>query len=250
MGFDLINEVKSRIKSNFNGTLKPDYRTSVLNDFSIVTKAVFYIIKYDKEDGGKTTNSKYSVIEKLPVQINPDNIRKEHTVKLNTLKSLATSTNDPIELSRSYDTSQRDNLRLDLDYDIYDEYIMRTGGMGISDAIANKISDVNVKPSLKNENFTSLPKLIQAAEEPGTYVFFEWGETSHFGIITEINVNYTTFSRYGEPLKAKVEINIAKQDLNVKDIKNSFNDANNIMKVNKKVETAKKVFLGITGALR
>jgi len=243
MGFDLINEVKSRIKSNFNGTLKPNYRTSVLNDFSIVTKAVFHVVQLFTEGNG----SRYEITETLPVQINPDNIRMEHSVDLSGAKGLRLSTTDPTEMNRSTETSQRSNLRLDLDYDIYDEYIMRTGGAGIASSIVDS-SVGNV--SLKNENFTSLPKLIQTAQAANRYVIFKWGEIEYFGIITEITPNYVTFSRYGEPLKAKVEVNIAKQDIiGVMDFHNAIANKDSLQN-NKKVETAKKVFLGITGALR
>lgn len=54
------------------GILGPNYRTYVLNDFSLVRKAVFYV----RVDGG-FKDIKYRIAESLPVQINPSSISQK-----------------------------------------------------------------------------------------------------------------------------------------------------------------------------
>lgn len=187
------NTVKTKY-DNSKGLFGTNYRTGVLNDFSIVTKAVFYLLDY--EDG------KYKKFAKaLPVQINPDHLYHAAAKKTNHQSCISGGN----EKSRyGYDnSSQNDSLDIRVVYDIYDDYV--AGGEFIGKDI-----------SLFNRDYTSLPELIEIATEPNNNslrVLFKWGEIQHFGMLTNASVDYTAFSRWGSPLKAEATFSMTLVDM-------------------------------------
>ena len=128
------------------------YRKNVFNDFSVVTKAMFYGLKQSDIDPDS-----FKVISKLPVQINPNNLTE-------ITNSVAKPTESIIAGNKaSYATTHRPppkkkpeskRLSIRLDYDIYDEYNVRTcdGMSGVLGAFE--------EISLTNEQYCSSKHLI------------------------------------------------------------------------------------------
>ena len=190
------------------------YRTHVLYDFSIVSKAKFYVFAEDTSIFGKRINYKRADGEfkdPLPVQINPDefDVTYGSTVKsigpiensiLNDRKDLPGG----IPLIKPQEPADTEEVEINLKYDIYDEYNVRTmdGTVPTADF------------SLESETHTSLKRLGKIASSGGRYyVLFVWGDIEHFGLISSVNVKYTAFSRWGHPLKADVTVKIVEQPL-------------------------------------
>lgn len=174
-----------------------NYRTGVLNDFSIVSKAKFYILK------PTTGYPKYELKETLPVQINPTEFN------LNCISKTATMSTTPVNFFgqgtekveiKSIDIPRE--VSIPLKFDIYDEYNVRT--LDGVDVLTSNIS-------LMNEKLTSLPKLIKYWGDNDHYAFFKWGEIEYFGLISEVSCSYSAFSRWGEPLKGDATITIREQ---------------------------------------
>lgn len=165
---------------------KNTYRTHVLNDFSIVTKAVFY--------GLELNGKKYTLKDRLPVQINPDNLDQIRSSKVICSKGVTD------EISGSKKGDEDDTLRVELHYNIYDEYNVRTN-YGMTGAVDNTVS-------LMNEDFTSLPKLQSYAKEQNMYVLFRWGDVNFFGQIENVSCTYDVFSQWGNPLACRATVSV------------------------------------------
>ena len=198
------------LQAAFNA-LGVKYRQSVLNDFSIVSKAKFYIVKQEE-----TLGKKVHTCEKiLPVQINPHNISRNSRKIFGRGKSLAEKLEKGQGISSRDDDS--DTLDLELIYDMYDEYMVGTcDGLTAGVAgLANKNNFTDI--SLKDDKVTSLEELIKYASCEGDYsssnyfVLFKWGSLEYFGKITSLSCRYDVFSRWGEPLKANVSITITQE---------------------------------------
>lgn len=193
------------------------YRTSVLYDFSIVSKAKFYVFEEDvaftqymfkRVDTGDFKDP-------LPVQINPYDF---HVTYGSTGKSIGpidnsilstTSADEPIFggipfIRPKKGSPEPGSISIKLVYDIYDEYNVRT-----MDGI-NPLTDF----SLESETHTSLKRLGQIASSGGRYyVLFKWGDIEYFGLISNVEVDYRAFSRWGHALKAEADITIENQPL-------------------------------------
>lgn len=161
-----------------------NYRTHVLNDFSVVAKAMFYGL----EKNGTT----YTLKDKLPVQINPSDL------EYNRNSSVACNRGIINGIIGTKKESEPNTLKLTLNYDIYDEYNVRTN-YGMTGAVDNGIS-------LFNKEFTSLPKLQSYANDENMFVFFIWGDINFFGRIESVSCTYDVFSQWGNPLSARVEV--------------------------------------------
>ena len=190
-----LSNVSSKLKSGL-GMAGSTYRTGVVNDFSIVTKAVFYVLE--------EKNGKYTVTDRLPVQINPSSITRESEVNVKSLAGLKGSVNDII--SESFGASDYSNsMYLDLIYSIFDEYNIRTmdglvGGGTRGDMIFTELS-------LENEKVTSLPNLRKLCGS-GKRVLFKWGLTEVVGQLSNVKCEYTAFSRWGEPLECHAAVTL------------------------------------------
>ena len=215
------------------GILSSKYRTYVLNDFSSVKKAVFFILKFDANFGH------YKVKECLPVQINPHSIKQgagfsggfECTEGLLQLPKKKDKDNEPPE-----------TLELSLEYNIYDEYNVATMG-GMQPPSSDSIS-------LSNPKAVTLEKLKSYAgklcDDDGAKLrtLFLWGDIEWFGAISSVDVEYTSFSRWGEPLSAKVDVKVQKEYL---DNDNSFYKRGIYSEESSK-PTESKALLGVTKA--
>ncbi len=254
------------------GILSSKYRTNVLYDFSLVSKAVFYIYEKSYEglgqippflNGGKTLSTQFPdffyLRDVLPVQINPEDVRLKYGGKmyneLNSSQPAVDSSKDfnsfPIK-RKSSDMAGEESLNISLKYDIYDEYMVST---------AEGLITTDKSPSLLNHNTTSLEKLCKYSGKPDIYALFEWGEIECFGIMESIDVNLDAFSCWGTPLKASVEVEISKQilaiDNNYEEIspKESgclalSNGKYNVLTYKKTSDTLLRTQLGVSQALR
>lgn len=178
------------------GILGPNYRTYVLNDFSLVRKAVFFILK----SSGGSNAIKYSVAESLPVQINPCSISQKvgaQSFEYDTLGNL-----------KNPHTDKEQVLEVELKYNIYDEYKVST----LDGAIPRDLS-------LTNKNVVTLEKLKSYAGKLSTEdadlcrTLFKWGDMEWFGALLFVDVEYTSFSRWGDPLSATAKVGIQKEYL-------------------------------------
>lgn len=176
------------------------YRTGVVNDFSTVSKATIYMLK--KND---TLNplEKFSIIDILPVQINPNSLIFNHSIRPQTLDGLFGELGEKVTTAFSSDEGA--SLRFALIYDIYDEYNIRTMN-GITGGSLENFS-------LENNEVTTLPKLKEYCGFNDRYALFRWGEIRYFGLISEVSCEYETFSMWGEPLKCRADVVISKQQL-------------------------------------
>lgn len=256
------------------GILSSQYRTNVLYDFSLVSKAVFHIYTraygelkipniVPKSKGGKTIIYKFpdsfKLLDILPVQINPEDIRLKYGGKMYNEK---TPGQPAVQLKKvlygfpikrkSEDMAGEESLNISLKYDIYDEYMVST---------AEGLITNDKSPSLLNNNTTSLEKLCKYSGKPDIYTLFEWGEIECFGILESIDVTFDAFSCWGTPLKASVEVEISKQILAVDSDNEEIppkesnclalsNKKQNIMTYKKNSDILLKTQLGISQALR
>lgn len=178
--------------------LRDSYRTSVFNDFSIVSKATFYGMK---RNAAKPDD--FDLDEILPVQINPVNLTETRNSRMRDddalLREALRGTQAEKTEAPPKKDPQRACLSIRLVYDIYDEYNVRTcdGATGLFDNI-----------SLTNPKLTSLPKLIEYSHDPAVYVLFRWESINFFGVITSVDCSYDAFSCWGQPLKCEATVNM------------------------------------------
>ncbi len=181
-----------------------NYRTGVLNDFSTVSKAKFYVL----ESKGNNLILK----DTLPVQINPSEFRLECKSNMFMLEGLKQNTNPllgtgGIPLVKRKRTRSLEDIDIPLRFDIYDEYNVRT---------LEGVDVITTDMSLTNEKLTSLPNLIKCWKE-GNYVKFMWGKIDYFGIISNISGTYSAFSRWGDPLKCDATVTLSEQPIDSAD---------------------------------
>ncbi len=175
------------------------YRTGVINDFSVVRKAVFNVLKTDPLLGG------YTLEETLPVQINPHQISYKFADngKVKVFGGVMGDDKGSIPQIKQDPSIPRD-LSITLEYSLYDEYVLST-----MDGMTGPVSEV----TLMNETATSLKKLTQYAGSNDDFIHFYWGQIEFFGLLSEVSVDYTQFSRWGDPLRAKADVSIKEQPL-------------------------------------
>lgn len=187
---DAISGAKN-IVQNKTGLFGTDYRTGVLNDFSIVTKAVFYVLKYTNV----ANKNSYEIIYKLPVQINPEHLNHAVARKV----SVADFISGGDKSKQTTDSYSHDSIDIRLWFDVYDDYLA-----------AGEFSGKEI--SLFNEKYTSLPKILEIGCDPNYQrnfkVLFKWGEIEYFGIITGVGAEYNAFSRWGSPLKCEATVSM------------------------------------------
>ncbi len=165
--------------------------TSVFYDFSIVAKARFFVYtKGGRKKDGKSVEclKVHPDYPMLPVQINPTDI---------TIKRSNTGRNEPLVPAVEKYIRQKDTISFDLEYDIYDMY-----NVGTQDG-AFDFGQI----SLENKSTTSFKVLRdEIFPDPNCYLWFVWGEVKFFGQLTKFSPSMRTFSRWGTPLKATVQV--------------------------------------------
>ena len=180
------------------------YRTYVLNDASIVSKARFYILSNQVN-----SNNEFEIEKILPVQINPTSIRGANLFPRPAQISGAGDPSDAAlhRLFSMYpnvnDDELKHNIDIELKYNIYDEYKAATmdGMLGAASSL-----------SLENEDTTSLYYLKNCVPH---CTLFLWGDIQIFGVITSVDYTYESFSRWGNPLSATVTVTISEQPTGV-----------------------------------
>lgn len=201
----LLSKVTSAVKSVTSSSAL-NHRKSVLYDFSIVEKAVIKILEA-KNHYMQSADEKLDQIDELYVQINPTEFSYEYqtpphnpSVGVTSKKSKGTDPFRQVVLDEA--NGSHGQSRIPLVYDIYDEYNIRTS----EGLVASEFS-------LMNETITSLPKLIEYTETTPKYGYFVWGDIRIFGLLESVEVDYRAFSRWGQPLKANVNLGLALQQL-------------------------------------
>lgn len=206
---DILNDAKkvaSKVVDNdkakiAKGLARTDYRVSVLNDFSIVTKAVFYVLGYNYQSNVPN----FTLLKALPVQINPEHLYHAAAKKVIRQDSISGGGKNMESTDGSnFSTS----IEIQVIYDIFDDYLASGEGL-ITGARGANIS-------LLDENYTSLPELLELGINPNfrkkdqygrePKVLFKWGEIKYFGMVSGVNAEYTAFSRWGSPLKCNASV--------------------------------------------
>ncbi len=240
-GLTKANEKLNKAKNSL-GITKSRYRTSVLYDFSVVTKATFHIFRLTNKGvsvsdvggvlakvggqkgpsaffnamGGFQFARQFEYIEALPVQINPSDIRMNSGAALPDYARVKSGRDNPlpesfdgsnVHLVRKEVSTTPATLEIDLDYDIYDDYMVAT-----ADGAAH-ISYVKQPLSLLSGDCVSLRKLCEYSCQKDYYALFQWGDIRFFGIIDNVNTQYNAFSSRGTPLKAHANVNMSEQIL-------------------------------------
>ncbi len=182
---------------------KSSYRTYVLNDASIVSKAKFYILSNQRNSEGE-----FEIEKILPVQINPSSIEGLGSFSNPDRISGAWNPSEAaicrlFNVYSNYDDKQSHEITINLKYNIYDEYKVATmdGMMGAASSL-----------SLEDPDVTSLYYLRNCVPH---CTLFLWGDIQIFGIITGVDYKYESFSRWGNPLSAEANVQITEQPLGV-----------------------------------
>lgn len=178
--------------------LMKDYRTFVPYDFSIVKKAKFFI--YNKT----TTALEYTRASDAPlvVQFNPDQI-SGFSGEPDLIPSRPDVPNSDVQPKTSKgDFTVNHTLSMNLHFDLYDEYNLRT-----ADGATGAYSEFHIL----NSAVSILPKLLELCGDTTRAVFFKWGTFEYGGVITSVNPTYKAFSRWGSPLKADVDVTITRE---------------------------------------
>ncbi|MDR1627666.1 MAG: hypothetical protein LBR79_02705 [Oscillospiraceae bacterium] len=174
------------------------YRTYVLNDAAIVSKARFYIMSENLNSSGQ-----FELEKILPVQINPSEMEAMNSYKRVKQKRGLTgdSVIDRVFSAHAGDEGHDHDITIKLNYNIYDEYKAAT-----MDGMLGALTSM----SLDDEDTTSLRYLINCV--PSNALFL-WGDMQIFGVISHVGYSYTAFSRWGNPLAATADIVIKEQRL-------------------------------------
>ncbi len=183
-----ISEIKSGIKQikkalDIQGDITGlTYRNSLLYDFSSVVRARIYVFTYKN-----TVPPTFKLIDNLPVQINPEEYDRRKGNKPD-WNAIAKDNN-----SRS---SSDDSMEFTLKFNIIDEYklITRDGLFPIP---------------LNLDEVTIISKLFEYKNSEYV-VLFKWGPLAYLSNITKVSCKYDSFSPYGEPLSANVNLELAK----------------------------------------
>ncbi|MDR1240695.1 MAG: hypothetical protein LBK29_02320 [Oscillospiraceae bacterium] len=199
----------------FGTSVLTKYRTSVMYDFSSVVKAVIFIVRA-RPGISPIHPYDYDAEEALPVQVNPQKLKRNRAEQK--AIDLPLPPVDPKSVSYALvggGKNKEEELTLDLEFDIYDEYNARTRNGAAPFAFSRTPLDFSL--SLANENFVIIEKLFQYSNTQDYFALFRWGDIEFFGSITSVDCEYSCFSPYGEPLKAKVGVTIRHQSLGKSD---------------------------------
>ncbi len=233
---------------SLNGSMTTKYRTGVVNDFSIVDKAVFYILK----PSTMGNMIKWNLEDSLPVQINPEKFSYTSHTQTNMIGGIGP---DGQTHCATYHNIPGDDkhISIELKYDIYDEYMIGTNDGASLSSI-----------SLFDPERTTLPKLVSYASGNNStytkglnsnkmtktcYAMFVWGSIEYFGQLTGVSCDYTAFSRWGDPLKCTATVNMILEERRSNNI--GMNTVyGQIKSYSSASHVANKIALGMTAALR
>lgn len=192
--------------------LRSDYRDHTLYDFSNVVKAKLFVFELNNDRSVK------ECVDILPFQINPRNYhrisdsihgRDPEQLDINGIDMLSYSSHD-------YDNSGI-GIR-ELNFNIFDEYMART--MNGTLPIPININEITI-----------IDKLFKYANR-NYVVVFQWAD-KYVLRIKKVECTYTSFSKYGEPLSADVEVTFANEYNYQELLKNSYVTSDKIADVAK-----------------
>lgn len=220
-------------------------RKYVLNDFSVVEKAVIQIIESVGWTIGSCEpgeNNELKIKDTLPVQINPSEFNYEYHINtqsvLNGLrKNDKNKQNVKNLIAFGRDNDRGGSISIPLIFDIYDEYNARSMNGSMTKDF-----------SLAYKNSTALTTLIDRARDGFYYARFTWGDIVKFGLLTGISVTYTAFSPWGQPLKANATVNMVEQRPKGGDPRHLGGIGNS--SVSDLKQTGKKILTGIQNIFR
>lgn len=180
------------------------HRKYVWNDFSVgLEKAKIKILQCKDLIAQDLTTAEFEEICELYVQINPSSFSSSYAMSTRSILSTLEIKGDKEQPTPSFtfdSGSLNSSLDIKLDYDIYDEFMARTGNESYpTDSF-----------SLVDDKVTSLPMLTKYANGI-YYAQLIWGDIKKFGLIRGVDVEYTAFSRWGQPLKAIATLRITEQ---------------------------------------
>ena len=182
-----ISEIKSGIKQikkalDIQGDITGlTYRNSLLYDFSSVVRARIYVFTYKN-----TVPPTFKLIDNLPVQINPEEYdrRKSNGYKMD------------LQEAKNGKLPSGDTMEFTLKFNIVDEYKLVT-------------RDGLYPIPLNLDEVTIISKLFKYKNSEYV-VLFKWGPLAYLSNITKVSCKYDSFSPYGEPLSANVNLELAK----------------------------------------
>lgn len=214
------------------------YRKYVWYDYSIVEKARIQIIGSKRTIGSCSPGKENELflVDELPVQINPSEFSCSYHTSPFTIINRLNGDEKAAKQSvlHSFGEYDRSPYNIPLIFDIYDEYNARSMN-----------GSMNKDFSLMDEKATSLPKLIKYVEEGRYYARFLWGDMEKFGLLSAVDMRYTAFSAWGQPLKAEGTLEIIEQPyegkLKIEDDSHIAEEINN---------TGKKIVNGIKNIFR
>ena len=217
---DKLGGVNKSLSDAFNNNkfnkvdYNPNRRTYVLNDYSIVKKAAIRIYTTDNGTALLEANTKLNLVSRLSVQINPNRFDSQFSLPESNILNGARDSGTKANAMQYRHANTLGEADIQLIFDIYDEYLVRSGDGSGAGGILQGMSGGSF--SLTNDNITALPRLIRYAQGCGEtmetaqpcFIYFQWGEVEHFGVYKNISVNYYAFSSDGNPLKATADIEI------------------------------------------
>ena len=175
-----LSSALNRIK-----VFKSEYRDSTLYDFSAVVRAKLYVFEYKQLDN-------FSLIETLPLQINPSRYQR---AKKNGIAGKM-QINQLFENDLNHESNNNDSINIALVFNIVDEYKLKTNNGAIPWPV-----DLN--------EATIINKLYEYATSDYR-VLLKWGPLEFLSYISGITCDYDSFSPYGEPLSADVNLSLSK----------------------------------------
>lgn len=170
------------------------YRNSLFYDFSSIIRAKIYVFdyKYQKSKDG-IGKSQFTFLETLPVQLNPDKYKR--------IKGGSFKIDTEAAMNGKPHKDKDDSMDFTLDFNIVDEYKIST-------------MDGTTPAPINLDEVTIISKLFKYQEDTRYRVLFKWGPLAFLSYISSVDCTYDSFSPFGEPLSATVNLILRKHKAN------------------------------------
>lgn len=169
------------------------YRNSLFYDFSSIIRAKIYVFdyKYQKSKDG-IGKSQFTFLETLPVQLNPENYKR--------IKGGSFKIDTEAAMNGKSHKDKDDSMDFTLDFNIVDEYKAST-------------MDGTTPAPINLDEVTIISKLYEY-QDSIYRVLFKWGPLAFLSLISNVTCEYKSFSPFGEPLSATVNLTLRKHRAN------------------------------------
>ena len=157
------------------------YRNSLVYDFASIVRAKIYVFGY-------SVDSKFKFIETLPLQLNPQEYKKN--------KNFSWAMDNEKIMNGDSREDRDDSMELDLIFNIVDEYKLKT--MESSTPIPINLDEVTI-----------ISKLFKYQNNQYR-VLLKWGPLAYLSYISGVTCTYDSFSPFGEPLSARGTLTLSK----------------------------------------